>query len=289
MNSFVNRPLTSPAATALYEDMRSHTRAALAAFNDGCFELGHEEALRLHQIVKDNRAVASEEQHLNDLFVLDRYVDFLSKYGELWQRIREGQFYDSWCSLQDCLDLLRVIKRFSQISVVFFEGQLTELEGAYPYSIFASVAMLVDRFDCSICGLDIDSYECSHIRGSIYRGEMAYGIARNITGLDHLALVTDPDDKRCVIQYDDASEHFKLIRLLADLLKSQQWRPTDFSHLQYLQKQRPNPNYRQVGRNELCFCGSGRKFKKCCIGNALIEQEHVDLVAVPRSIESVVT
>jgi len=240
--------------------------------------------------VNDERTAAgtAEEQYLNDLFVLDRYVDLLFKYGELWQRIRDGQFSDSWCSLQDCLDLLRLIKRFSQIDIAFFEAQLTELERVYPYSVFASVGMLVERFDCSICGCDIDSEECSHVGGALYRGEMAYGIARNITAIDHLALVTNPEDKRCVIQYDDTSDHFKLVRLLADLITSQQWRPADFSHLQFSQKRRLNPNYRQVGRNDLCFCGSGKKFKKCCIGTALIEQKHVDLVAVPRSIESVI-
>ena len=26
----------------------------------------------------------------------------------------------------------------------------------------------------------------------------------------------------------------------------------------------------KIGRNELCFCGSGKKFKKCCLGAAKI-------------------
>jgi hypothetical protein len=274
----------------LYDRIRSDAKATLVAFNDGSFELGRERIALLRETVNEERTTAgdADEQYLNDLYVLDRYIDFLSNYGELWGRILSGQFSDSWCSLQDCLDLLRLLKRFSQINVDFFEAQLTELERAYPYSVFFSVGMLVARFDCSICGLDIDSDECSHVRGALYRGEMAYGIARNIVALDHLALVTHPDDKRCVIQYDDTSDHFKLVRLLAELVTSKQWRPADFSHLQYSQKRLPNPHYRQVGRNDLCFCGSGKKFKKCCIGNALIEREHVDLVAVPRSIEGVV-
>jgi hypothetical protein len=291
MHSSINRPLTSTDAAALYERMKPQAKAVLTEFNDGRFEQGQEETLRLRHLVNEQRTAASdaEDQHLNDLFVLDRYVDLLSKYGELWQRLLNGQFSDSWCSLQDCLDLLRVIKRFSEINVGFFETQLSELERAYPYSVFVSVGMLVERFECNICGLDIDSDECPHIRGSLYRGEMACGIARNIAHLDHVSLVTDPDDKRCVIQYDDASDHFKLVRLLAELVASKQWRPADFSHLRYSERRLPNPDYRPVGRNDLCSCGSGKKFKKCCIGNALIERKHVDLVAVPRSIESVVT
>ena len=25
----------------------------------------------------------------------------------------------------------------------------------------------------------------------------------------------------------------------------------------------------KIGRNEKCFCGSGKKYKKCCIGNLI--------------------
>jgi hypothetical protein len=185
------------------------------------------------------------------------------------------------------LDLLRVIKRFSQIDIGFFETQLTELERAYPYAVFASVGMLVERFDCSICGLDIDSDDCCHLRGHLYRGVMAYGIARNIVG-DHVSLVTEPEDKRCVVRYDDQSDHFKLVGLLATLIASKKWRLSDFSHLEHSNKILPNPNYQYLGRNDLCFCGSGKKFKKCCIAQAHVEQKHVDVIAVPRSIEAAV-
>ena len=114
------------------------------------------------------------------LFVLDAYADFLSAYADLWEELAKETFGESWNSLQEALGLLRVIKRFSDIDVSFFERQLLELEQAYPYGVFASVGMLVERFDCSICGLDIDSDGCPHRRGQLYRGVMAYGIVRNI-------------------------------------------------------------------------------------------------------------
>ena len=206
-------------------------------------------------------------------------------YGDLWDKIIKQQFSHSWSTLQDALDLLRVIKRFSTIDIGFFETQLTELERAYPYAVFASVGMTVDRFDCSICGFDIDSDDCCHMRGQLYRGVMAYAVARNIVRADHMALVTEPEDKRCVVQYDDQSDHFKLVRLLADLIASKKWRLSDFSHLEHSKKPLPNPDTEHLGRNNLCFCGSGKKFKKCHIGQPQIERNHVDIVAVPRSIE----
>jgi hypothetical protein len=286
----VTRPLSTATADALYERIKPQAKAVLAAFNEGLFKRGRDVAADIRTIVADAQPVGvdAEEQYLNDLFVLDGYVDFLSIYGDLWEKVVNGQFSSSWCSLQDALDLLRVIKRFSKIDVGFFEAQLTELERAYPYSVFASVGMMVDRFDCSICGFDIDSDDCGHMRGQLYRGVMAHAVARNILWTDHVALVTEPEDKRCVVKYEDQSDHFKLVRLLAGLIASRKWRLSDFSHLEYSKKLLPNPEHQHRGRNDLCFCESGKKFKKCCIGRTQIEQTHVDLVAVPRSIEAAV-
>jgi hypothetical protein len=36
-------------------------------------------------------------------------------------------------------------------------------------------------------------------------------------------------------------------------------------------KRETNPNYVKIGRNEPCYCGSGKKFKKCCISKEYIE------------------
>ena len=42
-----------------------------------------------------------------------------------------------------------------------------------------------------------------------------------------------------------------------------------------LEKERPQlmPGQKLPGRNELCFCGSGKKFKKCCLGKTTILHE----------------
>src|SRR5207248_465217 len=122
-----------------------------------------EEAAAMHDIIASARATTIDGRSLNDLYVLDRYVDFLEAYSLLWEKILDQHFGDSWSVLQDCLSLLRVIKKFSNIDVTFFEDQLIELEQTYPYNIFFSVGAVVDRFDCSLCGWDIISDECLHM------------------------------------------------------------------------------------------------------------------------------
>lgn len=214
----------------------------------------------------------------DDLFVLNCYIDFLESYADLWAKIIQEKYSSSWTSLQDAFDCLRLVRKFSSIDISLFEDQLIELEKAYPYNVFMSVGMTVEMFECSICGLDIDSPTCMHRRGELYRGRMAVAIARNITNLDHVSLVEDPEDKRCVITYEDGSSVFDVVRYIANLLKSRQMSVSQFGTLAFSKRTLPNPEYRKLGRNSSCFCGSGKKFKRCCLGKAYVEQDHVDIV-----------
>lgn len=215
----------------------------------------------------------------NDLFVLDCYIDFLESYAGLWKKIAEEEYSSSWTSLQDAFDSLRLVRKFSSLDISLFENQLTELEKAYPYNIFMSVGMTVEMFECSICGIDIDSQACIHRRGQLYRGKMAVAVARNITDLDHVSLVEDPEDKRCVMTYEDGSPAFDVVRCIARLLKARQMHISQFGTLAFSKRKLPNPEYRRQGRNSPCFCDSGKKFKFCCLGKAYVEKDHVDIVA----------
>ena len=271
--------------------MKPLARASLVALND--YRISDSQcALRDIRALVDSaksNAVADGEEYLNDLWVIERYIDFLAKYGNLWESILDQRFSESWCLLQDSLDLLRLIKRLSHIDIHFFEDQLIELERTYPYKLFFSIGATVEFFECSVCGQDIDSQECSHVRGSLYGGVMAYAIARNIMQMDHISMVAHPQDKRCVVSYEDSGEQFKLIRYVSSLLSSKRLRISDFGRLQYSKRLRPNPDYRKLPRNERCFCGSGRKFKHCCIEKKCIEGDHVDIVAEPKCIEHAVS
>lgn len=225
---------------------------------------------------------ARDEVH-NELYILKRCVGLLTSYLELWDRIVNKEFASSWDSLQDCLDSLRTLKRFLSANgyepLKCFEIQLRELEKLYPYGLFFSIAATVDSFECSICGEDIDSFDCSHLRGELYRGQIAYGIARNISALDHVAVVTNPADKRCVPQYKNDGEQFKLVRFLSDLICSRKIEPLAFGELRFSKRRMKNAEFRKVPRNAPCYCGSGKKFKRCCSTREFVEQDHVDIIA----------
>lgn len=228
------------------------------------------------------------DELLNDLYVLDGYLDFFARYGLLWKHLANQEFSKSWDTLQGTLDALRFIRKFSTIDISEFEDQLLELEKSYPYNIFFSIGAAVEGFECSICGQDMDSFDCPHRKGQLYRGRMAYGIARNLTNFDHVAMVDKPEDKRCVVKYEDTSEQFSLVRFIAQLLLSRKMKVSEFGILIFSKRDIPNPEYRKLGRNAICYCGSGKKFKTCCVSKAYIESDHVDVVQHPIVIERAV-
>ncbi|NEU98252.1 SEC-C metal-binding domain-containing protein [Bradyrhizobium uaiense] len=67
----------------------------------------------------------------------------------------------------------------------------------------------------------------------------------------HLGYIEDVVDALAWTEYDDAMGQF------ADEDFDAEWTPTEPVR---------NP-LRHVGRNDPCPCGSGKKYKKCCLGN----------------------
>jgi hypothetical protein len=222
---------------------------------------------------------STEEAYLNDLYVLDKYAGFFRAYNMLWENIYGKHFHTAaWEALQNALSMLRVIKRFSSIDVACFESQLTEIEKLFPYKVFSSIGFLVERFKCSVCGDNIDSLNCPHRCGYLYHGEMAHAVADGETfRIDHIAMVENPRDKRCVVWLADgsSSEAFQALHFLSDKLISGEVKPLDISHLAFSKRTRQNPQWIKLGRNDHCFCGSGKKFKKCCQSKRNIETDHV--------------
>ncbi|HVZ42528.1 MAG TPA: SEC-C metal-binding domain-containing protein [Ramlibacter sp.] len=230
---------------------------------------------------REQRAAAAQcvtDAERDDLFVLRVVADFVDSYRTLWSQILAGQYESSWRTLQDCLDDLRLVRRFSDLSIAPFEDQLLELETAYLYTVFFSMGATVERYECSICRQDIDSSECSHRAGHLYGGILAQGIAREITDIDHISMVTIPKDKRCVVSYADDSSAFQVVRAIGSLVSSGRMRIRDFATLRWSKQLQKNPNFRRVGRNDPCFCGSTKKFKRCCVDKREIELDHVDVV-----------
>jgi len=272
----------TPEAKSVYNDVRPLIIKGLQEIDKKQFHEIDKGLSEACAILAASRSDCDEDDlYLNDLYVINAIVDFLNSYVRLWQNILGEHFSESWSNLQDCLDLLRVIKKFSDVSVEHFESQLLALERLYPYGVFFSIGATVEYFECSICGKDIDSLSCPHVKGELYSGLMAVGVAKNISQFDHVAIVSRPEDKRCTVQYENDGEHFHVVRYLSRLLNDDAFPISHFKELEFSKVRKKNPDFQKQGRNEVCACGSGKKFKKCCIDKKYIESDHVEIVPKP--------
>ena len=206
-----------------------------------------------------------------------RVLNHLSKF---WGFILHGQYYKSWCSLQDALDNLRNVKRFSRCDsalVNFLEVQLKAIESVYPYQLFTSFGVIFEGCNCSICGKDIDSIECCHIQGELYDGEIALSILQNFK-FDHDALVEDPENKRSVLDADDNHPNMLVLKDLGQYVLKGKLKPFGFNAVLKVEFDKANDDYIELKPNQKCFCGSDVKFKKCCRGKTTVRHTHYEFI-----------
>lgn len=223
---------------------------------------------------------ATENDVKNAGFVYAVFFTLLNSLASYWKYIELEKYYDSWCSLQDSLDCLRQLKRFykgQSLTISFLTKQLLSLEKVYPYKYFSSCGFVVEKFECSICSHNIDSDDCIHMKGQLYAGEMAVAIARNIKNLDHVAIVTNPKNKRLVVAPDDSRQQLNLFRLLVTDFHANKLSPLGFSQVKITESTRIDEHHVRAPRNSTCYCGSGKKYKHCCIESERMPHVHMDL------------
>ena len=144
----MSKPFTTRQACEHLELLKPQLRSVLVSFDDLCFPDGYAEIENIRALSQKTQQEinCSDEPYLNDMFALTKYLDLFLEYGKLWENIFGQHFSDSWSSLQNTLDLLRLIKKFSAINIQFFENQLIELEQTYPYNVFFSIGASVEFF-----------------------------------------------------------------------------------------------------------------------------------------------
>lgn len=219
----------------------------------------------------------------NSIFIETSKFHVLNHLSRFWEFVLHEQYYKSWCSLQDTLDNLRNVKRFSDHDsalVDLLEVQLKAIESVYPYRLFSSTGIIFEGCNCNICGEDIDSFECCHIQGELYEGEIAIGIAQKIKELDHIAIVEHPEDKRCVVGADDYHPNMLVLRDLGQYVLQGKLKPLGFKDLLKVEFDKVNDAYVELKPNQKCFCGSGIKFKKCCRGKTTVRHKHYEFIGI---------
>jgi hypothetical protein len=129
---------------------------------------------------------------------------------------------------------------------------------------------------CSVCGRVVSIRNgCDHKKGEIYDGEMCVHKVEEARFLE-LSVVPNPVQKYSVMwlmkdgKQVDHYDYSNVAYVIAGLR-----RPYDGWDLQRTMIREPHSQYRDVGRNDKCPCGSNKKYKKCCLTTEGVLKPHV--------------
>ncbi len=189
----------------------------------------------------------------------------LASYFDLLQK---GNYRQSWDRLQDCLDEIYCVGQFVDINhrfeLQFLKKLLKQYEKMYPYEIFVSSEFAVTKSECSICGKPMNSLLCPHIRGNLYWGEMAFENVLKIKEINSMALVSNPLDKRCIVELSDGDRTESEKFVILDKFCNEKVYGFQLFQIKHNKLLKHDESVKKQNANELCLCGSGKKFKKCC-------------------------
>jgi hypothetical protein len=260
----------------IYFELNSKNYAEVIEICDSCVEL-------CERIKEKAVNITMDEEMANSMFVVTSYCQMLKYYSIFWQTLISGRFKDSWIVLQDTIDKLVDVTKFTDISSGFgindFNNHLTELEKLYPYNLFASSEMVIRTKRCSICNRSVLDIDCIHIPGNLYWGQKAVTKNEDIE-FQAVALVSHPMDKRCIMEISGDTRTEKEKFALLDYFVKQINNPLQLFSLKNEDRYYYNEDYDVLGRNDKCSCGSKKKFKKCCGKNKYEKGTHNKIILI---------
>ena len=227
----------------------------------------HYETKELFRSILEFAKDINDEDLANAQYVFSQYYCFFTSLSLYFQLLEDKAYRDSWNTLQDCLDIAKFIGRFvdltDRLDLPKINELLVQYEKLYPFTVFASAEYVISQSHCSICGKSMLGFECPHRVGQLYWGELAKEVFDERVELQAIAIVSNPEDKRCIFELKEEKNNNNLYEKLEEF-KNLNLEPLRSFTINSKIETRIKENAKVVGRNDLCPCGSGKKYKKCC-------------------------
>ena len=118
----------------------------------------------------------------------------------MWVALKSKKFAESWSLLvdsQEYVGIARQIEDYEGARLLSERLRCVERSVFPAWSLYSSPGFTETIGDCSVCGHSFNG--CQHIEGHIYCGRYCRRVNRKIIDVDHSALVTEPRDRRCII------------------------------------------------------------------------------------------
>jgi len=242
-----------------YEDIVSYLRTFKGSkLDDNVFN--NIKGLKILAVEQDNQVIAK------DLWCLETVYEVLKKYLTAFEKMKVHDFFEAWCSLDEADIELSFLRKHLDYetefkNVVFIEQAISNFQKLYPYEYFMSRESVIKKERCSVCEEIVSlRSSCTHEVGEIYNGEMCNRIVEDFEFLG-MAIVKNPFDKFSVIMPVEVEYNYLMLEHLIKGLSN------PFDEWQVTTEERIDENYKGLGRNDKCICGSGEKYKKCCLKN----------------------
>lgn len=219
------------------------------------------------------------EEEANQLWREIQALKISSIFFASIKNIKQKKYRDAWCGLEQCEIACKFLGEnssaafFQESGANFVEIYTSKWQSLYPYCVFASPAMVVGYYTCSICGHKIrPRSRCQHTKGRLYNGELCLHQAHEIE-IREISIVSKPVQKYSVMHNDETLD-FSLLDYLCSHIES----PFDEWDAHWTTKKFPRDRFNSVLEDQNCPCQSGSLFRQCCSNKTEIEIPHVDFV-----------
>lgn len=244
------------------------------------------DALVLKNAILNEKKIAvdkSNQDFAKQLWIYETILKIQEDFIRSFKLMKEELFYEAWCSLEQTELGIGFLARHYDISndeykICTIDRLTTGFQSIFPYKIFMSPELLEIEKICSVCKSPISIRKpCEHIVGDIYDGKMCCRIVTK-SKLLGMAMVFDPVQKYSVgFTVDKDGEkidqyNYSVPKYLIDRLET----PFDEWSADKTKKRHPHSNFKYLGRNDLCPCGSKIKYKKCCLNEEGVLRPHVE-------------
>ncbi len=221
----------------------------------------------LDGIISKKRIYVSlgDESNSNYCWYLENVYHIKEKYIFAFNLVKDENYEEAWKLLDEVdTDISFICENFDlekddPFGLKKLRKQIHCIQLLFPYVFFLSRESIIEEESCSICGTKNGlRNHCSHIPGKLYMGELCIMNVSRIK-LKGYAIVRDPFDKYAFLKIKDREYDYYLLKHLMLNIRG----PYDYFTVETHKEKLPI--FQGVGRNDACPCGSGLKYKKCCL------------------------
>lgn len=219
------------------------------------------------EFLKQYAVINHDYKSAKKIWCLEQIFNIQKGYVDAFFDIKRCDFYEGWCLLEDVEGCYINLNRHfdnnnDNYKIRFIFEHVKKIQSVFPYNLFLSPGLIVDKFKCNICGKTYKlRKKCEHEVGEIYDGRLCVKLADGVNLLE-CSIVKSPVQKYSVFfnEGEDNYNYFLVYEIISNLQS-----PFHLWNYTISEKLQPHSNFKHLSENDYCPCGSGEKYKNCCL------------------------